>query len=54
MSKEWQLAGTVKDRQSITREWQLTNQQPIDGVVIREITHVPKNNGHLTEIYRAD
>ncbi len=45
------LPGALKDKQSVTADWQLL--QPIlDGVHIKEIRHVPKENGHLTEIWR--
>lgn len=54
MDENWNLPGAVKDRQSITREWQFTNQNIIEGVVLKEVTHVPKNNGSLTEIYREE
>ena len=51
---EWMLAGTVKDRQSITSDWDLVNQTLIEGVVLREVKNVPKGNGALTEVYRRD
>ncbi len=54
MSNDWKLPGTTNDRQSITRDWQIVNQTPIEGVVIKQVTSVPTNYGHLTEIFRAD
>lgn len=51
---KWMLEGTVKDRQSITSDWEFTNKKLISGVVVREVKHVPKGNGSLTEIYRRD
>lgn len=47
------LAGAIKDRQSVTRDWQPL-QPLIAGVCVREVRHVPKNNGVLTEIWRED
>jgi len=47
------LPGATRDRQSITRDW-MPLQKPIDGVVVREVRNVPKDNGYLTEIWRAD
>ena len=48
------IEGLHKDRQSITADWQPYDQPRIDGVMVREMKHVLKNNGHLTEIYRRD
>lgn len=50
----WLVAGAVKDRQSITSDWEFTNQRLIHGVVLREVKNVPKGNGSLTEIFRRD
>ena len=47
------LPDAHKDRQSVTADWQLL-QQLIDGVRIKEMRHVPKENGHLTEIWRRE
>ena len=47
------LEGARKDGQIVTEEWQFL-QQPIDGVVIREVKHVPRDHGVITEMYRAD
>lgn len=45
------LAGAKKDGQLVTPEWQIL-QQPIDGVVVHEVLHVPRDHGVITEIYR--
>jgi dTDP-4-dehydrorhamnose 3,5-epimerase len=42
-----------KDPQLVTREWQKL-QSLIQGVVIREVLHVPGNQGVLTELFRTD
>ncbi len=47
------IDGAIQDRQSVTRDWQPL-QPLIDGVRLREVKHVPKNNGVLTEVWRAD
>jgi dTDP-4-dehydrorhamnose 3,5-epimerase len=47
------LPGSTRDSQSITRDWQPL-QSLIDGVQVREVKNVPKDNGYLTEIWRAD
>lgn len=47
------LPDAKKDAQSITAEWQFL-QPMIDGVVLKEVRHVPKENGHLTEIWRRE
>lgn len=51
---KWLLDGAVKEGQSITSDWEFTNQSLIAGVVLREIKNVPKANGMLTEIFRSD
>jgi dTDP-4-dehydrorhamnose 3,5-epimerase len=43
-----------KDSQSITAEWIPINSDFIEGVQVREVKNVLKNNGLLTEIYRDD
>jgi dTDP-4-dehydrorhamnose 3,5-epimerase len=52
--EEWLLPGAVRDRQTITAQWDPTEQQLIDGVEVRQVANVPKQNGYLTEMYRAD
>lgn len=47
------LPGAQQDRQSVTLDWQPL-QPLIEGVRVREVKHVPKNNGVLTEVWRAD
>ncbi len=47
------LPGARRDLQSVTRDWQ-SIQPMIDGVVVKEVLNVTKNNGILTEIWRAD
>ena len=47
------IAGATQDEQSITRDWQPL-QPLIEGVRVREVRPVPKDNGVLTEIWRAD
>ncbi len=54
MSQQWILEGAVKDKQSITSDWQFTNQKLIDGVKVKEVRNVAKENGTLTEIFRKD
>ena len=38
----------------MTADWQLHGQTLIEGVAVKEMSNVLKNNGHLTEIYRRD
>jgi dTDP-4-dehydrorhamnose 3,5-epimerase len=47
------LPGAARDRQSITRDWE-TRQELIDGVIVKEVRNVAKDNGYLTELWRAD
>jgi len=47
------IAGCRKDSQSVTAEWS-SLQSLIAGVKLREVKHVAKDNGHLTEIFRKD
>lgn len=47
------LPGAIKDPQSITGEWQFL-KKTIHGVEVKEVRHVPKENGYLTEIWRSD
>lgn len=50
----WLLEGAVKDAQSITSDWEATNQTLIAGLRLREVKNVLKANGSLTEIFRRD
>ncbi len=47
------LRGAKRDAQSITADWQPL-QPLIDGVVVREVRNVIKDNGYLTEVWRED
>lgn len=51
---EWMLDGAMQDQQSITKDWQFTGQDLIDGVKVREVVNVQRSFGYLTEIYRKD
>ena len=48
------LEGATHDRQSVTPQWEQTNQQLIAGVRIIEIRPVLKRDGALTEVFRRD
>jgi len=54
MMAKWLLDGASKDQQSITSDWEFTNQKRISGVLTREVKQVIKGNGTLTEIFRRD
>jgi dTDP-4-dehydrorhamnose 3,5-epimerase len=43
----------TKDNQSVTAEWDLI-QEHISGVAVKQIRHVAKDNGYVTEILRSD
>jgi dTDP-4-dehydrorhamnose 3,5-epimerase len=45
------LAGAKKDPQIITEAWEKIDPL-IDGVVVREVRHVPRDHGVITELYR--
>lgn len=47
------IDGATKDRQSITADWAPLIKS-IEGVRVREVKNVPKNNGVLTEVFRTD
>jgi dTDP-4-dehydrorhamnose 3,5-epimerase len=47
------LAAAVKDGPQVTSEWQKL-QQTIDGVFSREVLHVPRDHGVITEMYRQE
>lgn len=47
------FAAAKKDEQQITNSWQRV-QPSIDGVAIREVLHVPRNHGIITELYRPE
>ncbi len=47
------LPGARKDDQVVSSEWQPLRRS-IDGVVSKEVMHVPRDHGVITEIYRAE
>jgi len=47
------LSGARKDSQLVTKEWQKIEQQ-IEGVVVREVLHVPRDHGVITEMFRPE
>src|SRR5687768_4522559 len=54
MDPRWQLKGTTRDQQSITREWQPINQDLIEDVTVREMANVMTSHGRLTELHRSE
>ncbi len=51
--EEGNISGSTKDKHNISADWERT-QSLIDGVVIKRIANVLKDNGILTEIFRQD
>ncbi|MCL4819571.1 MAG: dTDP-4-dehydrorhamnose 3,5-epimerase family protein [Vicinamibacteria bacterium] len=47
------LPGAYKDPASVTKDWQLLRDS-IDGVVVHEVLHVPRDHGVITEIFRPE
>ncbi len=47
------LNGAIKREQSVTSDWSML-REPIEGVEMKEMRSVIKQNGYLTEIYRKD
>jgi dTDP-4-dehydrorhamnose 3,5-epimerase len=47
------LPGARKDSQLVTPEWQVL-REPIEGVHLREVRHVPRDHGIITEIFRPE
>ena len=47
------LASARKDGPQVTSEWQKLHES-IDGVTIREVLHVPRDHGVITEAYRPE
>ena len=45
--------GARKDPQLVTKEWQKIEEQ-IDGIVVREVLHVPRDHGIITEMFRTE
>jgi dTDP-4-dehydrorhamnose 3,5-epimerase len=54
MSDDWLLDGATLDTQTITGDWTPHDMRLIDGVRVKEVKHMPKMTGALTEVYRAD
>jgi dTDP-4-dehydrorhamnose 3,5-epimerase len=47
------LPGAIKDKQQISEDWQKLGDA-IDGVSVREVRHVPRDHGVITEIFRPE
>ena len=47
------LPGAARDRQSVLCDWQ-PQMHLIDGVIVKEVRNVAKDNGYLTEMWRDD
>ena len=47
------LKGAVKDGQQVTSDW-VPLQEPIEGVSVCEVRHVPRDHGIITEVYRPE
>jgi dTDP-4-dehydrorhamnose 3,5-epimerase len=47
------LAGARKDSQLITPAWKKL-EEVIEGVVLHEVLHVPRDHGVITELYRPE
>ena len=47
------LSSAIKDKQQVTPDWQ-KRQPPIDGVFVREVKHVPRDHGVITEVFRPE
>ncbi len=47
------LPGAQKDTQLVTSEWQNIDRG-IEGVVVREVLHVPRDHGVITEMFRPE
>jgi dTDP-4-dehydrorhamnose 3,5-epimerase len=47
------IEGCTKDERSIASDWEPLREL-IEGVKVKEMKNVPKENGFLTEIFRAD
>ncbi len=50
--ERWIFTGE-RDRQSVTPDWQAVDPPTIDGVIVKEVAHVPTRNGHVTELFRS-
>lgn len=51
---DWQLPGAHKDAQTVTSDWQLSQDHLIDGVIVHEAKNVIGRAGMLTELWRSD
>jgi len=47
------ISGAVKDGQVNDENWQLL-REPIEGIHIHEVLHVPRDHGVITEMYRPE
>jgi dTDP-4-dehydrorhamnose 3,5-epimerase len=47
------LPGARKDGPLVTEQWQKI-QQPIAGVAVHEVLHVPRDHGIITEVFRPE
>lgn len=47
------LTAARKDGPQVTSDWKRL-QQSIDGLVVREVLHVPRDHGVITEMYRTE
>lgn len=47
------LPGAIKDKQQISEDWHKLGDA-IDGVSVREVRHVPRDHGMITEIFRPE
>lgn len=47
------LPGARKDTQLVTKDWRIL-QDPIEGVAVREVLHVPRDHGVITEMFRPE
>lgn len=47
------LPGARKDTQLITSSWHKL-QEPIEGILLHEVLHVPRDHGVITELYRPE
>jgi dTDP-4-dehydrorhamnose 3,5-epimerase len=54
VSDNWHLEGMERRGQSVTSEWEIVDQPPIEGVVVHPIATVPTSYGRLAEVWRSD
>ncbi|MFH1345690.1 MAG: dTDP-4-dehydrorhamnose 3,5-epimerase [Pseudomonadota bacterium] len=47
------LPSAQKDSQQITEDWRKLGD-PLEGVAVREVRHVPRDHGVITEIFRPE